>query len=248
MVTERLADISQRYVGTAVAQWARLSLGDIELNRGTSLLLNDKKEAREELRKSADSYQTLLSESRDPTILERATFGLARAHEALGTPADLDKARSEYRSIGTKWPDSVLAGAAAKRAEDLERPATKEFYDWIAKYEPPRPVAREPGRPGARPEFLTDPLEEGVQSPGTSGEKPTNGIFGPTSVTPLTKSSEPASETPEEATSETSSEKPAEPKAETPAEPSAEKPAQPEAEAPEKPAPESGETPSSESK
>ena len=250
---ERLADISARYAGTSVAQWARLSLADMELNRGTSLVLNDKKEARDELRKATNDYQTLLAESRDPTILERATFGLARAHEAMG---ELDKARTEYLSIAKQWPDSVFAGTATARAEDLDRPATKEFYDWVAKYEPPRPLSGEPGLPGVRPEFLKDSLEEGVQSPGAGGQKPQSSIFPPVTITPLNKSGE-ASEEPDsekpataesEQPSEPKAEAPGEPAAEPPAEPSAEKPAQPPAESPEKPAPQDSEAPSPESK
>ena len=93
-------------------------------------------------------------------LLQRATFGLARAHEAIGQGRWPKPARNIARSP-SKWPDSPYAAPAEARAKDLDRPATKTFYDWFAKYEPPRPMAKEPGTPGVRPDFMKDPLDDG---------------------------------------------------------------------------------------
>ncbi len=158
---EALSDISSRYAGTSVAEWARLALAEIQLFDGTNRLLVEKKDARDELVMAAEKFQAVLVESREPTLNERATYGLARAHEALAKPETLEKARNEYRSIAEKWPDSVYASVAEERADDLDRMATKGFYDWLAAYEPPRPLAKDPGTPGLRPDFLKDPLESG---------------------------------------------------------------------------------------
>jgi hypothetical protein len=157
---EELADVAARYAGSPVGQWARVSLADLQLDQGTNRLLVDRAAARDELRQAAEAYRAVLIEAREPMLLQRATFGLARAHEALGTPTELESARTEYRSIAEKWPDSPYAKDAARRAADLDQAATKNFYDWLARYEPPRPVAGQPGTPGARPDFLKDPLEE----------------------------------------------------------------------------------------
>jgi hypothetical protein len=156
---ERLGDIAERYAGTSVAHWARVVLADIQLDDGTNRLFTDRAGAREELQNALEDYQAILRDSDDPMLTQRATFGLARAREGLAK--DLIKAREEYRSIATKWPDSPYAAPAEARAKDLDRMATKSFYDWFAKYEPPRPMAKEPGSPGVRPDFMKDTLDEG---------------------------------------------------------------------------------------
>lgn len=160
-----LNDIVTRYAGTPVAQWARLVLADIQLDNGTNRLFIDKKDGRDELRQSVEKYRAVLLEGRDAMVREHATFGLARAHEALGTPESLEEARKEYRSIGQDWPDSAYKGAAEARAKALDQLATKNFYDWLAKYEPPKPLTNEPGKPGARPDFLKEPPDAGVKLP-----------------------------------------------------------------------------------
>ncbi len=156
---ERLGDIAERYAGTSVAHWSRAVLADIQLDDGTNRLFTDRAGAREELQKALEDYQAILRESDEPMLTQRATFGLARAREGLAK--DLIKAREEYRSIATKWPDSPYAAPAEARAKDLDRLATKTFYDWFAKYEPPRPMSKEPGTPGVRPDFMKDTLDEG---------------------------------------------------------------------------------------
>ncbi len=151
---ELLRDISSRYAGTMVAQWSRLTLADIQLDDGTNRLLQDRKLARDELRGASEKFQALLLEASHPTILQRSTYGLARAHEASG---DLERARKEYRSLATQWPESPFAAAAEARANDLDERGTKIFYDWLAKYDPPPPLVNEPGTPGVRPSFLEEP-------------------------------------------------------------------------------------------
>jgi hypothetical protein len=156
---ERLGQIVERYPGTSVGQCSRVVLADIELDDGTNRLFSDKAAAKDELRRVVDTYQAVLFETDDASLRQRATYGLARAREALGQ--DLAKASEEYRSIAERWPDSPYAAPALERAKDLDRAETKQFYDWFAKYEPPRPMSNEPGTPGARPDFLKDPLEPG---------------------------------------------------------------------------------------
>jgi tetratricopeptide (TPR) repeat protein len=194
---DRLADVSQQYAGTPVAQWARLTLADLELDQGTNRLFVEKKDGRDELKQAVDKFQTLLAESHEQAVLERATYGLARAHEALGV---LDKAREEYRKIAQTWPDSPLAPAATSRADDLDRAVTKSFYDWFAKYEPPRAMTGQPGVPGARPDFLKDPLESGgIKLPELTDDKaPRPDIFAePAGEKTTEPSAEPATEKPE---------------------------------------------------
>ncbi|MBI3837475.1 MAG: hypothetical protein HY288_06030 [Planctomycetia bacterium] len=211
---DTLSDTSERYSGTPAGQWSRLVLADIQLDKGTNRLFIEKKDARDELRQAAEKYQSILMETRQPMMIERATFGLARAHEAMGM---LDKARDEYRSIAKQWPDSPYAEVADKRAKDLDQQGTKEFYDWFAKYEPPRPLSKEPGTPGAKPNFLDESSldDKGLKLPSVIDDK-----------TPLPKvTGEPESAPPGDETKPADGQPPVEPAAEEPAAPADDKPA-----------------------
>lgn len=188
-----LSDITERYAGTLPAQWARLTLADIQLSNGTQRLFMDKKDGRDELRQAADKYLSITHESDEPMIVQQATFGLARAHEALG---ELEKAREEYRSITDQWPDCAYAGDAKTRADDLDRQSTKSFYDWFVRYEPPRAMANEPGRPGVKPNFEKDNLDDaGLVLPtlnkGAAGDSndatPIEDVVSPESAEPATE-------------------------------------------------------------
>jgi hypothetical protein len=157
---EDLTAVATRYSDTSVGPWARVTLADVLANEGTMEIMTNKSAAREKLQRAAEEYQAVLLEAKEPMLLQRATFGLARAHEAQGTPDGLASARTEYRAIGEKWPDSPYKKDAEERAAALDTTATKEFYDWLARYEPPRAMANEPGTPGARPDFLSDPAAD----------------------------------------------------------------------------------------
>ena len=202
---DQLSDIAANYASLPVGQWASLVLADIQLSNGTERLFSEKVDARSELKQAADRYRSVMLESSEPTILQRATFGLARAHEALGT---LDEARREYGSIAEQWPDSPFADAAKQRAKDLEQSNTKSFYDWFAKYEPPRPVSKEPGIPGVRPDFLKEPLDgNSVKLPSTTDSTSTGPLLGTESSSERSNAESPSGE--------------ASPDAATPAEPPA---------------------------
>jgi hypothetical protein len=225
---ERLADIGQQYAGTQVGDWARLALADIQLNVGTNKLLVQKQEGRDELRQAAETYQAVLHDEGGSMLSQRAMFGLARAHEtqaAFDKSADaLTRAREEYLSIAKQWPDSPYAAAATQRAKDLEQSDTKSFYDWLARYEPPRPLAGEPGTPGARPNFMDDPTKGvEVKLPGLEGDKAGQlRIFGKAAA-----QKEKEAEEAENKPAESGDGKPADGVAEKPQEPATEKPAEP---------------------
>ena len=94
-------------------------------------------------------------------LSQRATFGLARAREGAGQGSGQGARRSIARSP-TKWPDSPYAAAgrgASQGSGSARRPRTSTIG--LPSYEPPRPMAKEPGTPGVRPDFLKDPLDEG---------------------------------------------------------------------------------------
>ncbi len=157
---EDLAGVAARYADTSVGPWARVTLADVLANEGTNRLLAEKTAARDLLQQAAEEYQAVLLETKNAMLLQARHVRPGSRHEAQGTPDGLTSARKEYTSIGEKWPDSPYKKDAEQRAAALEATSTKEFYDWLAHYEPPRPFSTEPGRPGARPDFLSDPLQD----------------------------------------------------------------------------------------
>jgi tetratricopeptide (TPR) repeat protein len=161
-----LRDVAQQYAGTMVANWARLTTADWQLESGTNRLLSDRTLARDDLREASETFQALASVS-NQSVRERAAFGLARAYESLG---ELEKARAEYRKIAETWPNSPYAEQSKSRAEALEQNDTKQFYDWVAKYEPPAPFSNEPGTPGKRPDFLKEPDAGTLNVPSSLGD------------------------------------------------------------------------------
>jgi len=142
----RLDTVPQRFPGSAAAIWSQILLADNALADGGRVIFMDRSQGRERLQRAADSYAAVLSQRPEALAAERATFGLARAREALG---ELDSARSGYEAVVREYPDSPLRSIAEARVAALGRPATAAWYDWFAKHaQPPTPPAAEPAASG----------------------------------------------------------------------------------------------------
>ncbi len=126
-------DIIDQYPGAPVALWAAVIAGDLHLTQGCNTLLLDKTEANRQLHEAADLYLKLLDETRIPMLREQATFGLARAHEALG---ELKEAQQRYQELTEKWPQGSYAAVANARLKDLQKKSTKDWYDRFVSYTP----------------------------------------------------------------------------------------------------------------
>ncbi len=152
---DKLTTTAEKYPGTPVASWSNLIVADMRLNEGSNQILKNKSDARESLRRAAEGYQDVYDHAREPLVLQRALFGLARAHEGLG---ELDESKAAYEKLLKRWPDGPLKEVAAKRVAALGETSTKQFYDWLAKYEP-KSLDKEPGTPGLKSEFNSSLLE-----------------------------------------------------------------------------------------
>jgi len=194
-----LDEVAKSHSGTDVAHWAAVVAADAYLNEGCEELFSNKANAGQELRKAVEHYKTVLKESRVSALRERATFGLARAYEALAgtrqSEGELDDARKMYEEVVQTWPKGPYTVMATRRLEDLNRQEIKEFYDdfatWKPKpaYAPPLPASDQEQmldfdnlREGSVPDFsgtlgLDDPEEEeeeGEQTPpGATSPSPT---------------------------------------------------------------------------
>ena len=135
-----VSQVAESRPDSRVGQWSAVVAAEMYLNKGCQELFRDKLNAGQDLRKAVTEFSAVLSTSRTPAIRQRATFGLAKACEALtGTPqsqGDLEKAIENYQLVASTWPDGPYAKEAALRAEDLQRHDMREFYDKFAKYEP----------------------------------------------------------------------------------------------------------------
>jgi hypothetical protein len=178
--------------------------------------------------------QILRALGADPTppqlamLHERASFGLARAYEALAgtrqSQGELDKAVKAYEEVVKKWPQGPYGRLAAQRLDELKEQDTKVLYDKFAEFTPRPPSSGTPGMPGGRPPFGVGGMSEealpGVPEPATSGESATAPASSEGATPPAAEPSGPAAAGPETQPAEKPS--PEKPVAETP---SAEKPA-----------------------
>jgi tetratricopeptide (TPR) repeat protein len=196
--------VAQQYRGREVGQWAAVLAGDMHLEAGCNELFQNKANAVEDLRKAVESYLLALESASSSPLRERATFGLARAYEALAgtrqSQGELSKAIEQYRKVVQDWPDGTYAVIAQRRLMDLEKPSTKAFYDQFAKYEPKPPVS--PGLGTGNIPFDTETLgpdqqlpdlskilgPNGAEKPGSEGKTPDTGK----AETPAPAGSQPA--------------------------------------------------------
>ena len=163
-----LEGVAQRHPGTAAAHWALVTLGDLALDSGCNLLFVNKTSANLELRKAVENYQAVLTQAQNPTLRERATYGLARARESQG---DLDQALKSFGELVEKWPKGTFAAVAKERLADLKSKSTRSFYDKFAKFDPKPALANEPGTPGKKPAFDLDSIPDTAGSKTAQGKK-----------------------------------------------------------------------------
>jgi hypothetical protein len=140
MLVDSLGDVIRRHPGTSAAQWSEVVLADFAVSEGTDLLFSNKEQGRQRLQSAVDAYSAVLAARPRGLLATRATFGLAKARESLG---QLDDAQRGYEAVATEQSSGGFAHLATQRVAALNRPATKEWYDWFAAqtFTPPPPAA-----------------------------------------------------------------------------------------------------------
>lgn len=146
-----LRDLADSDPKSPAGLWSRSTLGDRRLAEGVNLLFDNRAEAQQALTDAVEAYEYVLSTAPSGSLLaERATFGLGEAFESQN---ELDKARAQYEALKSTWPDGAFSAEAERRLADLDRAATKSFYDWFARQEPKRKPAAGALTPGKSPDF-----------------------------------------------------------------------------------------------
>ena len=160
---EGLRSVIEEHPNTPAAQWAKIHFADTSLQQGIDSLFTDRTQAKEKLEEALANYTEVADDSSDAALNQRSLYGVAVTNEALG---NFDEARSGYETVIEKHPNGLYAVRSKERLDDLNQSSTKEFNEWFASFEPPKP-AKGPGRPGEKPDF--DFLPEAPTNPkGTS--------------------------------------------------------------------------------
>ena len=82
----------------------------------------------------------------------------------------LSEAEQGYKTVKERWPHGEYAEWASRRLADLQKPATKEFYDEFARFDP-KPVSTSAGdmfgkSPFSKSDALQEPADEPRFKPG----------------------------------------------------------------------------------
>jgi hypothetical protein len=233
---ELLREASDKYPDKQAGLWAQLTLADLELNRGVTLLFSERAIGMNQLSTAVEDYQAVEKRAQQPMIRQHALFGIGRAQESRNK---LDEARSAYEELAKNYPSGPYANRAKMRLDDLARESTKGWYDWFNKTEPTSPSRSSTGGKGfddfplSEPDNFKPPASDSSgagskvnDKAGDTNAKPTSGATSldkssskPTETKPGDKTTKPAEVKPAEtkpdskATDGKSTEaKPAEPK------------------------------------
>lgn len=189
-----LAEVITAHPGTAAAGWARLWQAELSLDEGAQLLFVDRARATSKLQDAATFYGDVLAARPSGLLAERATFGLAKANEALGK---IEEAIAGYEAVVKEHPEGLLAGPGRQRIAALQGAGAREWYDWFAAQRiapPAAPSAEGPilGLPGDglpfAPADTQVPAAEGPAAAGAAAEGAADAAASP--VTPTESSTD----------------------------------------------------------
>lgn len=171
-----LQDVAERYAGSPAAHWSQTVAADMNLETGCQELFQNKALANQHLQEARDGYLTVLDQTRNSELRQRATYGLGQSYEAMAgtrqSQGELESAIEQYKKLVDEWPNSVYAHMARQRLKALERDETKEFYDAFAKYEPPGQRGATGERPIFDPGALSEPAPSSSLTPPPSPPPP----------------------------------------------------------------------------
>lgn len=171
---DALDAVAARYEGTPAARWARLVTADGLLDQGSQLLYADRAQAEQRLLAAVSAYSRVLASAPTGLVAERATFGLAKARENLGS---LEEARRGYETVVREYPASAVRRFAEARIAALDREATRQWYDWFSQQKPA--AAKSDGAPpepaapaGGATEPATEPAADAPAPTGSGTDAP----------------------------------------------------------------------------
>jgi hypothetical protein len=160
---DALTKVAEDNVDSNVGREATVVAADMRLGQGCFERFENRAVAQLNFKAATESYSTAIQQCKnDPLLLERATFGLARAKESQ---CDLDAAIETYEKVIKRWPEGAYAGMAKQRLEDLKQRETKLMYDDLRNYPetgPTRSSGSEMPSPSNIGTLPDEPLDTGA--------------------------------------------------------------------------------------
>ncbi|MBM4077510.1 MAG: tetratricopeptide repeat protein [Planctomycetes bacterium] len=159
------ADIADKNKDSLVGYWAKLREAESYLRTGSDLLFSDRELANSDLKRAREAFESLIGvPSIEPTIRERAEWGLAQVFEATADE-DTTKAIEAYQRLINDYPQTIYMPFAEERITTLKTGGAKDFYAWFSK-QSPKPAEVRP-RDGA---LKAGGLEDLLPSPSNSDD------------------------------------------------------------------------------
>jgi len=206
--------VADKYPDSLAGVWARVRMGELNLEDGTLALFTDRELGLKDLKKAQEDFEAVLDSklSVPDAIKQRALLGLARCQEAT-SDGDTSAALATYRKI-LDYQGSIYEPYVKQRIKDLETGGAKEFYAWFHSQKPKPPDFRKPkdgtpdlpGLPGAS---SLPGLPDVSLPPKPTGSAPANDE--PKSETPKEDAQPDAAKTDAPAEKKADEEKPANP-------------------------------------
>ena len=136
-----LKKVSEEEAGSLAGLWAKQSFADLTRSKGANQMFVDRPEGESKLKEAEEAYKEVLAKARDPFLINRANFGMARTQEALCQP---ERAREYYELVVKSEKDSsgkptALGKAAEREAKRLARKDQVELIAWFATQKPKKP-------------------------------------------------------------------------------------------------------------
>ncbi len=117
---------ADEHPGSPAADWALYQAGAYLYQEGLRELPANRDAGKPSLTQAAELFERVLKDSKaDSPVRKLAQLGLARTLETRG---ELAEARDAYLKVASTYPDTPEATAAQRRAEQLNDPAVKQFY------------------------------------------------------------------------------------------------------------------------
>ena len=177
------------------ANWARQTLADMNLARGSAAVYTDREESKKRLDAAGALYGEILKNTNDPLLQSRAAFGLARVQESLFNATE---AKKLYEEVAKSYPDTTIGKEAEQAAKRLSDKSDVEMLNWLANQTPKRPAPSPTGRPGGVPGLPGDlPDRPDIGLPDFGGSLMPEGSKGGSGLSFPAPSDTPGADTPE---------------------------------------------------
>ncbi len=129
---DAFVDVAETYPNSDAAQWAQLNAGNVYLERGIEALYLNRAEGEKLLNQAIEAFDAATTTSLSE-LNNRAHFGIARAHEALG---QLDEATEHYEAVVDSDAYPSLIDSAKQRIAFISSPSGRSFYAWFNTLDP----------------------------------------------------------------------------------------------------------------